>query len=175
MLAEGSKCVLPKTLGAGVQGGTCEPSGKLSNRAQCTVACETGFVVADGLTADDFVYTCLRGRLHVPAAHCRPESNGGEPKIAAHLLTMSLTGHAEEFGQAERTSLAVYIAGKLDVNAGSDLQLTFSTDQHGTLIFIGLILGNTGPQAIVDVAFDLVTRPSVDDSWPLSSFPLVSA
>ena len=169
-LAAESKCALPKSFGAGVQGGTCEAGRELASRTQCTVVCSTDYVAVNGLTSDDFVFSCVAGRLNVPAASCRPESTGFEPKVVGHAFSMSLAGLLANFGTEERRTLALYIARKLGLNADRDLELTFSS---GSVIIGGLVLGSPNPHTIVDMAFALAAR--IDDTWPLDAFPVVAA
>jgi hypothetical protein len=160
--------MLPKAFGAGIQGATCAASGELPSRTQCTVVCQPNYVIANGLTADDFVYACVKGRLILPAASCRLESNGFEPKIVGHVLLMSLAGQLANFGAAERSRLALHIANKLGVTADSDLEFTF---RSGSVVIRVVVRGETGAQPIANTAVELM----VDGSWPLGSFPVVSA
>ena len=164
-----SSCVLPRSFGAGVKGATCQAGSELANRAKCTVTCQADHMMEDGQTSDDFAYSCLGGRLDVPAARCRPTANGKELKIAGHELTMSLVGHLNRFGLAERATLASYLAEKLGVNADKDLLLSFSV---GSVVVSGIVRGSNAA-AIIELAYGLTTR--FDDTWPLMSYPVMTA
>ena len=167
--ARDSTCMLPRSFGVGVKGATCQAGGELSSHAKCTVTCQADHVTADRLTSDDFVYTCVNGRLTVPAAHCRPEAKVQEPTLEGHALTLSLAGFLADFGPIERTSVTSYLAVKLGVSAEKDLQLTFSS---GSVILSAIVRGSSAA-AIIDLAYALATR--FDDSWPLVSFPVMIA